>query len=137
MIQNLVGGQVQLAFVTIITARSFGGSKVKVLAVTSARRDPAMPEVPTFAESGVPGYDATFTYGLLAPAKTPPAIVARLNRELRSALADAEVNKLIGNQGLVPASTSGEEYGRIIRAEYEKWRKVLAPLRAKGEAAVM
>ncbi|MGZ5118382.1 MAG: tripartite tricarboxylate transporter substrate-binding protein [Burkholderiales bacterium] len=126
-----------LAFVTIITARSFGGSKVKVLAVTSAKRDPAMPEVPTFAEGGVPGYDATFTYGLLAPAKTPAAIVARVNRELRAALADAEVNKQLGNQGLVPAPTAGEEYGRIIRSEHEKWKKVLAPIRAKGEGGLM
>ncbi|MDB5925443.1 MAG: Twin-arginine translocation pathway signal [Betaproteobacteria bacterium] len=137
MITNLVGGQVQLAFVTIIAARSFGGSKVKVLAVSSAKRDPAMPEVPTFAEAGVPGYDATFTYGLLAPAKTPAAIVTRLNRELLAALADPEVNKQLGNQGLVPAPTSGEEYGRIIRSEHEKWKKVLAPLRAKGEGGLM
>jgi tripartite-type tricarboxylate transporter receptor subunit TctC len=137
MIQNLVSGQVQLAFVTIVTAKSFGGSRVKVLAVTSADRDPAMPEVPTFAEAGVPGYDATFAYGILAPAKTPAPIVARLNRELRAALADAESGKLLAQQGLVPAATSGEEYGRLIQRDSEKWKRVLAPLRAKGEAALM
>ncbi|HYC48117.1 MAG TPA: tripartite tricarboxylate transporter substrate binding protein [Burkholderiales bacterium] len=135
MITNLIGGQVQLAFVTITTARSFGGSRVKVLAVTSAKRDPAMPEIPTMAEGGVPGYDATFMYGLVTAARTPPAIVARLNKELRAALGDAEVNKHLGPAGLVPAPTSGEEYGRIIRAEYAKWYKVLAPIRAKGAGA--
>jgi tripartite-type tricarboxylate transporter receptor subunit TctC len=133
MIQNLVGGQVQLAFVTIVTAKSFGGSRVKVLAVTSAKRDPAMPEIPTFAEAGVPGYDATFAYGILAPAKTPSAIVTRINREMRAALADPDAGKLLAQQGLVPAPTSGEEYGRIIQREFDKWKKVLAPVRAKGE----
>ena len=135
MITNLVSGQVQLAFVTITTAKSFGGSRVKVLAVTSAKRDPAMPEIPTFAESGVPGYDATFMYGLVARTGTPPAVLARLNKELRAALTDVEVNKQLANQGLVPAPTSGEEYGRIIRSEHAKWYKVLAPIRAKGEGA--
>lgn len=137
MIQNLVSGQVQLAFVTIVTARSFGGSRVKILAVTSANRDPAMPDVPTFAEAGVPGYDATFAYGILAPAKTPAAVVARLNKELRGALADPEAGKLLAQHGLVPAATSGEEYMSLIKRDYEKWRKVLAPVRAKGEAALM
>ena len=135
MITNLLGGQVQLAFVTITTARSFGGGRVKLLAVTSDKRDPAMPDIPTFAEAGVPGYDATFMYGLLAPARTPPAILTRLNKELRAALTDAEVSKQLSAQGLVPAPTSGEEYGRIMRIEHAKWFKVLAPIRAKGEGA--
>lgn len=136
MITNLIGGQMQLAFVTITTAKSFGGSRVKVLAVTSAKRDPAMPIVPSFAEAGVPGYDVTFAYGIVAPAKTPQAIVARLNRELRTALADAEVNRPLDAQGLNPAPSSPEEYGTLLRTEYDKWRKVLAPLRAKGEAVM-
>ena len=133
MIQNLVSGQVQLAFVTIVTAKSFGGSRVKVLAVTSAKRDPAMPDIPTFAEAGVPGYDATFAYGILAPAKTPADIVSRLNREMSAALTDAEAGKLLAQQGLVPAPTSGDEYGRLIQRDFEKWKKVLAPVRARGE----
>lgn len=136
MITNLIGGQVQLAFVTITTAKSFGGARVKVLAVTSAKRDPAMPNVPSFAEAGVPGYDVTFAYGIVAPAKTPSAIVARLNRELRAALADAEVNRPLDAQGLNPAPSSPEEYGALLKSEYDKWRKVLAPLRAKGEAVM-
>ena len=61
--------------------------------------------------------------------------MVRLNKGLRAALADAEVNKQLSGQGLVPAPTSGEEYGRIVRAEHAKWFKVLAPIRAKGEGA--
>ena len=74
-------------------------------------------------------------YGLLSRARTPPANVAWLNRELRAALLNPVANQQLAAQGLVPAPSSGEEYGAIIRAEYAKWYKVLAPIREKGVGA--
>ena len=126
MITNLIGGEVQLAFVTVTTIKSFGGSRIKAIAVTGLKRDPTLPNVPSFAEAGVPGYDATFWYGLVAPARMPPPLVARLNRELRAALADAEVNKPLDAQGLVAAPSTPEAFGAVIRADQEKWRGVFA-----------
>jgi len=126
MVTNLIGGEVQLAFVTVTTIKSFGGTRVKAIAVTSLKRDPTLPNVPSFAEAGVPGYDATFWYGLLAPARTPPALVARLNREMTSALADAEVNKPLEAQGLNAAASTPEAFAKLIRSDLDKWRGVFA-----------
>ena len=126
MVTNLIGGEVQLAFVTVTTIRSFGGTRVKSIAVTSIKRDPALPNVPSFAEAGVPGYDATFWYGLLAPARTPPPLVARLHREMAAALTDAEVNKPLEAQGLIAAPSSPEAFARLIRSDLDKWTGVFA-----------
>ncbi|MGH8616248.1 MAG: tripartite tricarboxylate transporter substrate binding protein [Burkholderiales bacterium] len=126
MVTNLIGGEVQLAFVTVTTIKSFGGTRVKAIAVTSLKRDPTLPNVPSFAEAGVPGYDATFWYGLLAPARTPPTLVTRLNREMVAALADAEVNKPLEAQGLNAAPSTPEAFAKLIRSDLDKWRGVFA-----------
>jgi tripartite-type tricarboxylate transporter receptor subunit TctC len=99
---------------------------MKALAVTCARRDPGVPAVPTFAEAGVAGYDASFWYGLLAPPRTPPAIVARLNSELRAALADKAIAQSLETQGLIAAPSSPEEFTKVIRADFEKWKRTFA-----------
>jgi tripartite-type tricarboxylate transporter receptor subunit TctC len=126
MVTSLIGGEVQLAFVTVTTIKSFGGTRVKAIAVTSLKRDPTLPNVPSFAEAGVPGYDATFWYGLLAPARTPPTLVTRLNREMVAALADAEVNKPLEAQGLNAAASTPEAFAKLIRSDLDKWRGVFA-----------
>ncbi len=126
MVTNLIGGEVQLAFVTVTTIKSFGGTRIKSIAVTSLKRDPTLPNVPSFAEAGVTGYDATFWYGLLAPARTSPALVARLNREMVAALADAEVNKPLEAQGLNAAPSTPEAFAKLIRSDLDKWQGVFA-----------
>ena len=84
-----------------------------------------MPQLPTLAESGLPGFDATLNYGLLAPAGTPRPIVERLNKELRAALASEEVRKRIINEGGEPESTTPEEHGAVIDREEAKWSAVI------------
>ena len=85
-----------------------------------------MKEVPTFAEAGVANYDATFWYGLLAPARTPPALIARLNREMSAALKDPIVVQQLETQGLLAAPSSAETFRATIRDDYAKWKKVFA-----------
>ncbi len=125
ILTSLVGGDVQLAFVSITGARSLPNGRVKILAVTGAVRDPALPDIPTFGEAGVKGYDATFWYGLLAPARTPAPIVSRLNEALRTALEDPVVAKPLLAQGLNPAPSTPEQYGVLLRRDYDKWKKVI------------
>jgi len=91
-----------------------------------------MPDLPTLAESGLPGFDATLTYGLLAPAGTPRAIVERLNKELRAALASDEVRARIVAQGGEPESTTPEQHAVVIDREESKWSAVI---RAAGIGA--
>jgi len=126
VITALLGSEVELAFVSVTALKGVGVGRMKPLAVTCARRDPGVPSVPTFAEAGVAGYDASFWYGLLAPPRTPPAIVARLNTELRAALADKAIAQSLETQGLIAAPSSPEEFTKVIRADFEKWKRTFA-----------
>ncbi len=126
VITALLASEVELAFVSATTLKGVGAGRMKPLAVTCARRDPGLPNVPTFAEAGVAGYDASFWYGLLAPPRTPPAIVARLNSELRAALADKAIAQSLETQGLIAAPSSPEEFTKVIRADFEKWKRTFA-----------
>ena len=126
VITALLGGEVELAFVSVTALKGVGVGRMKPLAVTCARRDPGVPGVPTFAEAGVAGYDASFWYGLLAPPRTPPAIVARLNTELRAALADKAIAQGLETQGLIAAASSPEEFTNVIRTDFEKWKRTFA-----------
>jgi len=120
----VLGGELQVSFISATAAGSLR-NRIRVLAVTSANRDPSLPDVPSISEAGIKGYDATFWYGLLAPAGTPPAVVNKLNQHLRAALADADTVKPVQAQGLNPAPTSPQEYSARIKADYEKWKKVI------------
>lgn len=126
VVTALLGGEVELAFVSVTALKAVGVSRMKALAVTCARRDPGVPNVPTFAESGVQGYDASFWYGLLAPSRVPAAIVMLLNRELRAALADKSIAQMLELQGLIAAPSSPQEFTATIRNDYEKWRRTFA-----------
>lgn len=121
----LLGGEIELAFLSGPGTRAIGPGRVKVLAVTCGKRDPGLNDVPTFAEAGIAGYDATFWYGLLAPAKTPTAIIDKLNRALKSALADPAVIQQLDAQGLNAAPSSPQEFKTLIATDYAKWKKVL------------
>jgi tripartite-type tricarboxylate transporter receptor subunit TctC len=122
----MMGGFVKVGFNPIPVSRAaLDGGYIRALAVTSAKHSTLMPQLPTLAESGLPGFDATLNYGLLAPAGTPRPIVERLNKELRAALATEEVRKRIINEGGEPESTTPEEHAAIIDREETKWSTVI------------
>ena len=121
----VISGELQISFVSATAAGALR-NRIQILAVTSLNRDPSLPDVPSMHEAGVKNYDATFWYGLLAPAGTPPAIVNRLNRDLRQALVDPEIARPVQAQGLNPAPSSPQEYAARIKADYAKWKKIIA-----------
>jgi tripartite-type tricarboxylate transporter receptor subunit TctC len=125
-ITDLLGGQIQVMFTTVASAASLIESgQLRALAVTSAARSPAFPDVPTVAEAGVPGYSAESWYGLFAPAKTPPEIIERLNKAAATAVKAEAFKKLGVNEGLVMVASPPAELDRYFRGEEERWRKVI------------
>jgi tripartite-type tricarboxylate transporter receptor subunit TctC len=99
--------------------------RVRAIAIGSLKRFPALPNVPTFDESGVKGYEATTWFGLLAPAKTPKDIVARLNVEVDKALKSADIKERFMNDGLEPMGGSAEAFAKFMRSEIDKYAKVI------------
>ena len=123
---DLLAGQVQAVFATTPTAiPHIKAGKLRALGVTSAKRVAALADVPTIAEAGVPGYEASNWYTLNAPAKTPKDILARLHQNFIAALAHPEVVAALGNQGMEPAPSTPEELAAYMRAEREKWARVI------------
>ena len=120
----VLAGELQLGFVSSTTAGTLR-NRTRVLAVTSLKRDPSLPDVPSMHEAGVRNYDATFWFGLLAPAGTPAPIINRLGKLLRDTLADPEVARLSRSQGLNPTPSTPQEYAALIKADYVKWKKVI------------
>jgi len=132
--QAMLGGQIDAYFATPVAAGvHVKAGKAKALATTGPKRDPFMPEVPTVAEVGYPGYQATNWYAYVAPAKTPKDIIARLNREIVKALNAPEVKDLLNKQGLEPAPGTPEELARFIRSEYDTWGRVVKQANIKVE----
>jgi len=123
----LLGEQVQIgvaapgAFMSNIR-----DGKLKVIAVTGKRRSPALPNVPTMAEAGFPALDSGAWIGLLAPAGTPAAIIDKLNKEVRTAVRNPEVSKLLLEQTVEPVGSTPAEFDQFLRAEYNKWGKVVS-----------
>jgi tripartite-type tricarboxylate transporter receptor subunit TctC len=133
-ITDLIGGQIELMFTTVASSASLiEGGQLRALAVTSAERSPAFPQLPTVAEAGVPGYAAESWYGLFAPAKTPAEIVARLNKSAAKAVQSEVFKKLSVNEGLVLIAQPPEELDRYFRGEEERWRKVIDSAGIKAE----
>ncbi len=123
---DLVGGRVHVIISTMASALpQLKAGRVRPLAVTTAQRSSFYPEVPTMDEAGVKGYEFSTWYGLLVPAKTPKAIVDRLNAETREALASAWVKEQFGGQGLEPTSSTPEAFGSYLGTEVAKWAKVV------------
>ena len=120
----VLGGELQLTFASAAAALALR-PRLKVLAVTSLAREPSLPEAPTMDESGLKGYDATFWFGLAAPAGTPQAIVTRLNALTRAAVSDPEVVKHLQRQGVNQAPSSPQELAARLRADYLKWKRVI------------
>jgi tripartite-type tricarboxylate transporter receptor subunit TctC len=133
-ITDLIGGQIDVMFTTVASAASLiEGGQLRALAVTSAQRSPAFPQLPTVAESGVLGYAAESWYGLFAPAKIAPDIIARLNRSAATAVKSEAFRRLAVNEGLVIAVAAPEELDRYLHGEEERWRKLIEDARIKVE----
>ena len=131
---DLLGGQVQLMFSTMPPALPHvKDGKLRALAVTSAKRSPAMPELPTVDEIALPGFEANTWHGVVVPAGTPAAIVARLNREIVAILHLPEVVERLSAQGAEPVGSTPEEFAAYIRSETLKWAKVVKESGAKAE----
>lgn len=130
----LIGGQVQLNFATIPSVLPHVRSgKLRAVAVTTAKRSPAVPEIPTIAEAGVPGYDHGPWNGMLAPARTPAAIIARLNAEAAKAMHTAELKTVLNTDGAEPIGNSPQAFGAILREETAKWSKVIKAAGIKAD----
>ncbi len=126
VITALRGHDVQVAFEMLapVIPQAKGGA-VRILAVTSERRFPGLPDVPTVAESGVPGYAATSWNAIAAPAKTPRAVIDRLNREINAALKAPEVVEKLAAQGVTARGGTPEDMRRLVAADVDKWRRVI------------
>lgn len=123
---DLMGGQVQLMFDNLPSSLQFiKAGKLKALAVTSTARSAALPDVPTLAESGLPGFEASSWFGVLAPAGTPPDIVARINGAIGAWLATPEAKDKLMSQGAIAAGGTPDEFAKHIAAETAKWAKVV------------
>ena len=131
-LQDLIGGQVQLMFDNLPPSLpQIKAGKLRALAVTSLARAPALPDVPTMAEAGLPGYEASSWFGVLAPAGTPPAIVTKLNAEIARWLATPEAKEKLSKQGANAAGGTPEDFAKHIAAETAKWAKVVKDSGAK------
>ena len=125
-ITDLLGGQIDVIFTTVASAASLvQAGQLRAIAVTSAERSAAFPQLPTVSEAGVPFYAAEAWYGLYAPAKTPPDIIDRLNKSAARALQSEAFRKLSVNEGLVMVGGPPDELDRYFRGEEERWRKVI------------
>ncbi|MDQ6882358.1 MAG: tripartite tricarboxylate transporter substrate-binding protein, partial [Pseudomonadota bacterium] len=123
---DLISGRVSLMFENMPGVVGYiKAGKVKVLAVTGLQRTPALPEVKTVAESGVPGYESLSWSGIAAPAATPPEVIARLNREINAILADPDMRQKLAEQGAVAVGGTPEAFGEHIGRERQKWSKVV------------
>ena len=123
---DLLAGQIQLIFSSAPTAvPQVKAGKIRGLAVTTARRSLILPELPTIAEAGLPGFEADNWYGVVTTMKTPRAIIDRLNTEVVRALHTTDVKQLLFTQGLEVRTSTPQEFGAYIKSEYEKWGKVI------------
>jgi tripartite-type tricarboxylate transporter receptor subunit TctC len=129
---DTMGGQLPLAMVDVASAiTQVKAGRLKALAVTTAKRISAAPDVPTFAEAGLPGYEATGWFGVVMPAGTPPNIVGRMNAELVAALKRQEIRERVIAAGAEPSPSTPEEFGALIRSEIIKWAEVVKASGAK------
>ncbi len=131
---DLVGGQVQLMFDNLPSSLAFiKAGKLRALAVTSKTRAAALPDVPTMVEAGVPDFEASSWFGILAPAGTPRDIVVRINAEVARWLATPDAREKLAGQGAIAAGGAPEDFARHIASESAKWAKVVKASGAKVE----
>jgi len=131
-VQDLIAGNVQAMFDSVpSSAASARDGRLRALAVTTRNRIAPFPDLPTIAEAGVPGYEISTWYGIWAPARTPPAIIARLQQAVAIAARSPETRTRFDALGAEPVADSPEDYARFVRAEYDRWGKLVRDARIK------
>jgi tripartite-type tricarboxylate transporter receptor subunit TctC len=131
---DMVGGRVQIGFPTIISSiPHIQAGRLRPLAVTPAKRVAAVPDIPTFAEAGVKGVVVVNWYGLVAPARTPAAVVERIAKETHAAMHSAEITKRLAGEGSDPVGSSPSQFAAHIRSEQEQWSRVIKQAGIRGE----
>ena len=124
--QALLAGETMMSFVDVITCLPFArAGRLRPIGTSGAKRTPLMPDVPTLAESGLPGYESSTTFAMFAPAGTPKEIITKLNREVLRALASPDVKERLANQGMETIGGTPEEFVAYNRREMQKWSKVI------------
>jgi tripartite-type tricarboxylate transporter receptor subunit TctC len=131
---DTIAGQTQVFFSSASTAMpQINAGKLRVLAVTTSKRIPALPNTPTVAEAGVAGYDVTLWHGLIGPKGMPPEIVNKINAAVVKALKLKETEDQLQNDGVAPAGGTPQQFGTTIKTEIEMWRKVVADASIKAD----
>jgi len=126
MVGELLAGQVQLASMGLPPSMGYiKAGKLRPIAVTGAKRAPLMPEVPTVSEAGLPGFDVTSWYGIFAPAATSKNLVTKINADITAILEAPDMKQRLEKLGADPASQSPEDFAKFVRAEVDKWAKVV------------
>jgi len=131
-VQDLIAGNVQAMFDSVpSSAASARDGRLRALAVTTKNRIAPFPDLPTIAEAGVPGYEISTWYGIWAPARTPPGIINRLQQAVAAAARNPETRARFDALGAEPVADSPEDYARFVRAEYDRWGKLVRDARIK------
>ena len=131
---DLVGGHVQAMIASLQTAHPYvTGGRLRMLAVMSAERSPAFPDVPTLKEQGLPQLEIETWYGAFAPAGTPAPVIAKINAELNALLQQPEIREQLAKQGMNPAGGPPERFGALVKSELARWSRVVAAAKIKPD----
>lgn len=131
---NIIGGQIEMMIDAMTTMMpNIAAGQVRALATTGKVRSSVLPDVPTVAEAGVPGYEATIWLGLMAPAGTPPAVIAMLNAAINDAVKRPEIVALWANQGAAPMSMTPAQFDAFLRGDIQKWAAVVKTIDGKAQ----
>jgi tripartite-type tricarboxylate transporter receptor subunit TctC len=132
-LMDLMGGRVQMMFANMPgTIQHVMAGKIKVIAVTGEKRSAVLPDVPTIAEAGIPGYSATGWFGVMAPAGTPKEAIAKLNAAFNSALSAPELAEILRNEGAETVGGTPEQFRAFMNAEIARWAEVVKSAGAKA-----
>ena len=132
--QDLIGGQISMMIGSAPTLMpQVNAGKLRALAVTTAERSPATPDLPTVAEAGLKGFDVPSWYGAMVPAATPPALIARIHAEIAAILTSPEVRSKLESQGVYPVANSPIEFAARIKRETATWARVIQEANIKAE----
>jgi tripartite-type tricarboxylate transporter receptor subunit TctC len=132
MVNDLIAGQVQIASMGLPPSMQYvKAGRLRAIAVTGSKRSPLLPDVPTVAESGLPGFDVSSWYGVFGPAALPPALITKINADMVAVLGTADMKERLAGLGAEPVIGSADDFGRYVREEIAKWSKVVRESGAK------